>query len=153
MLGCYRRGEVADEKVFTSAIIAVLCRYPENVVKVVTNPTRGLPATLKWLPSIAEVRDACDREMEPILRERQRQASRLEQQRERLAPPEVTAEGRERAVARWKAVRDGMTGESDEQRQREKDEAAERLAKLATGHRPPLVASAALRSKLGEAAA
>lgn len=148
MLGCYRRNEVADEQVFTRAIITVLCDYPENVVKVVTNPARGLPVTLQWLPSIAEVRAACEKEMEPIHRERQRHALRLAQQRERLAPPEVTQEGRERALARWKRMSGELTGESEEALQQAKDAAAERLAALMTGPKPFNIASPALRAKL-----
>lgn len=148
MLGCYRRNEVADEEVFTRAIIAVLCDYPENVVRVVTNPARGLPATLKWLPSIAEVRDACELEMEPILRERQRHATRLAQQRERLAPPEVTQEGRERAVARWNAMKGALVAEGEKTAEQLKAEAKARLYSLEVGNRPPLVASDALRAKL-----
>jgi hypothetical protein len=73
LLGCYRRSDVGDPEIFTRAVIAVFMRYPESVVVPVTEPATGLPAKLKWLPSIAEIREACERAMEPILRQRERE--------------------------------------------------------------------------------
>ena len=49
-----------DPDVFTTAIAAVLSEYPEDVVRQVTDPRRGIPARSKWFPSIAELKAACD---------------------------------------------------------------------------------------------
>jgi len=38
----------------------VLARYPDSVIRDVTEPATGLPAKLKWLPSISEIREECD---------------------------------------------------------------------------------------------
>lgn len=38
-------------------------RYPANVVVAVTEPATGIPAKLKWLPSIAEIVEECDARM------------------------------------------------------------------------------------------
>ena len=76
---------------FAAGVATVLAGYPESVVMAVTDPARGIPAKLKWLPSIAEVREACDVEMAPILRERQRQAD-LARSRALVAPSEEPIE-------------------------------------------------------------
>ena len=44
----------------------VLSDYPEHVVVRVTDPREGVAGRIKWLPSIAEVREACEAEMKPI---------------------------------------------------------------------------------------
>ena len=87
LLGCYRRSDVGDPEIFTRAVIAVFMRYPESVVVPVTEPATGLPAKLKWLPSIAEIREACERAMEPILRQRERERIEDEWRRALPAPP------------------------------------------------------------------
>lgn len=63
MLGCYRQGEAADPDIYSAAIAATLARFPLEVAQRVTDPRSGLPARSKWLPTVAEVREACDGEM------------------------------------------------------------------------------------------
>ena len=58
LAGCYRRDDAADPSVYAAALIAVLSEYPIDVVEHVTDPRTGLPRTLKWLPSVAEVVEA-----------------------------------------------------------------------------------------------
>jgi hypothetical protein len=41
-------------------MVAVMAEYQIEVVEYVTDPRTGLPRTSKWLPSIAEVVEACD---------------------------------------------------------------------------------------------
>ena len=41
----------------------MLASYPEAVAVKVCDPIRGLPSKSKWLPSIAEIREACETEM------------------------------------------------------------------------------------------
>ena len=75
----------------------MLAQYPEAAVAKVCDPVRGLPSTSKFLPSIAEIREACEREtvwhyaVEKRERERRHTA-------EVLAPP-ATAESRQRVRA------------------------------------------------------
>lgn len=86
LIGCYRRDDVADPEVFARSIVAVLMRYPSEVVLQVTEPATGLPSKLKWLPTIAEIVEACESAMAPILRRRERE--RLDEERRRaLAGP------------------------------------------------------------------
>ena len=67
MLGCYRASETSDPEMFMAGVAGVLASYPEAIARQVCDPRSGLPAHSKWLPSIAEVREACDRAMAPLL--------------------------------------------------------------------------------------
>lgn len=42
------------------AIAATLAEYSPEVIEYITDPRTGLPAKLKWLPTVAEVREACE---------------------------------------------------------------------------------------------
>jgi len=68
LLGCFRTGDANDPEVYTSAVVAVLSRYPEEVMCAVSDPSGGLPGRLQWLPSVKEVRDACQLEFERLQR-------------------------------------------------------------------------------------
>ncbi len=60
LLGCYRTGEANDPEVYISTVAAVLARYPEAVIREATG-IDGLPSKLKWLPTVSEVREECER--------------------------------------------------------------------------------------------
>ena len=60
LAACYRRDDAADPVAYAAALMAVLSEYPIDVVEHVTDPRTGLPRTLKWLPSVAEVVEACE---------------------------------------------------------------------------------------------
>lgn len=70
LLSCYRPGDVNDPDVYFQAVTSLLGSYPEDVILAVVDPRSGLPSRLKWLPTIAEVKEACEREMAPIYRQR-----------------------------------------------------------------------------------
>jgi len=61
MLSCYRKDETHNPEVYSSAVSAVLADgYSREIVDYVTDPRTGLPSRNKFLPSVAEVREACD---------------------------------------------------------------------------------------------
>jgi subtilisin family serine protease len=60
LFGCYRKGDANDPEIYTAAIAATLAEYEQEVVDYVTDPRTGLPSKLKWLPTVAEVREACE---------------------------------------------------------------------------------------------
>jgi len=60
MFGCYRKGDANDPETYTAAVAAVLAQYPPDVVTSVTDPRSGLPGRMQWLPTVKEVRDACE---------------------------------------------------------------------------------------------
>src|ERR1700719_2624381 len=41
LMGCYRLGEVGDPETYSTAVVAVLLRYPPDVVTAVTEPATG----------------------------------------------------------------------------------------------------------------
>lgn len=59
LLGCYRTDSLSDPQVFTSAVVAVLSKFPASVSRAVCDPTEGLPSKSKWLPSASEIFTAC----------------------------------------------------------------------------------------------
>jgi hypothetical protein len=72
LIGCYRTENFADADIAIRALVAILMRYPEEVVIAITEPATGIPAKLKWPPSLAEVVSACDAELAPMLRQLRR---------------------------------------------------------------------------------
>ena len=63
LFGFYPRNEANDPEMFIAGATAMLAGYPETVVERVCDPVRGLPAKSRFLPAIAEIREACEREM------------------------------------------------------------------------------------------
>jgi hypothetical protein len=111
MLDTYRKkGEAANPEVFVAAIAATLCLYPPEVVQRVTDPRTGIASRLKWIPEVAEIREACETEMAPIRRRQEREriearqrqiVAECEQEEARAAKNPATG-----AVKRYLAQRD-----------------------------------------------
>jgi hypothetical protein len=59
MFGCYRRGDASDPDTYVAAVAAVFSSFSEDVVFYVTDPRTGIPGDLKWLPNVAECKEAC----------------------------------------------------------------------------------------------
>lgn len=60
LAGCYRKADAADPEVYAGAVAAVLSEYSPDIVQQVTDPRSGLPSSSQWLPTVKEVRDACE---------------------------------------------------------------------------------------------
>jgi hypothetical protein len=87
LIGAYRKGEAEDAETYTRSIAIVLAAYPQEVVYRVTDPRNGIQSRSQWLPTVHEVKEACEREMLPI-RNRSEQRARIERQfaeRDRIA--------------------------------------------------------------------
>ena len=76
LFGFYRASEANDPEVFIAGATAILAQYPEMVVRQVCDPVRGMPGQDKWLPSIAEIRMACERAMAPRYSDEKRERER-----------------------------------------------------------------------------
>lgn len=61
LFACYRAAEASEPAIYLSATSRVLQRYSEDVVRSVCDPVDGLPSQLKFLPSIAEIKLACEK--------------------------------------------------------------------------------------------
>jgi hypothetical protein len=74
---------------FIAAFTDLLCKYPENVVRDVLNPTSGLPVQSEFLPALAKIKDALDRASEAqgkVLARDARVRAQLEERRLLEAP-------------------------------------------------------------------
>lgn len=60
MFGCYRRNEANDPETYVVAVTALLASYEDDVILAVTDPVRGLPVQSQFVPTIKEIRDACE---------------------------------------------------------------------------------------------
>ena len=79
LFGAFRKGEANDPEIYVAAITAMLATYPRDVIRTVTHPTKGIAAKLKFLPAVAEIREACE-ELMVSRREQEARQKRIEQQ-------------------------------------------------------------------------
>jgi len=79
LFGSFRKDEAADPGVYVAAVTAVLCTFPADVVKAVTNPTTGLAVQKHVLPSVRDVYLACEELMRPA-REAEARRARIDKQ-------------------------------------------------------------------------
>lgn len=132
LLGCYRPGDANDPEIYAAGIVDILRSYPEDVVRRVTAPRTGLPGRLKWLPTIAEVRQACEAEMAPQRREAERNRRITSADRLLAAPERGPRKTYDELVAECER-RGGMVPRPKERRgstEEERREAERELAAL-----------------------
>jgi hypothetical protein len=145
LIGCYPKGQVENSDVYVSAIATVLARYPQAVVMSVTDPFNGLPAQCGWLPTIAEVKAACERLMEPARREAARYRAARDTQT--LIAPTPMADGElERIAAHWQQVRPTLAAPDNAPAPEPFEQAVERLRSRA--REPVVISTKALQAKL-----
>lgn len=88
LLGCYRTGDANDPQVYVAAIIAVLSDYAPEVQRLVCDPRAGLPSRASWLPTVAEVKSACNTEASRLERINRYQA--MSRPLKRIAGPRTS---------------------------------------------------------------
>jgi hypothetical protein len=99
LFGCYRTGDANDPATYVAAVTAVMSRFPEEIITQVTHPDTGLPSTGKgWLPTVKEVKDACNEAYEPILQNE----LRLKRIREQMEMREREERGERPSLAQLK---------------------------------------------------
>lgn len=81
LLSFYPAQTPNSPKEYTAAVISLLAEYPSEVIDVVCDPRRGLATRCKFLPTVAELTEALESEMEP-----HRQAWRRERELQRSLP-------------------------------------------------------------------
>lgn len=81
ILGCFRMGDASDPEVYVTAITAVLARYPSDVGARLSDPKDGVAGRFKWLPTVSEIREECDRLSAADVAAVKRQADLTEQMR------------------------------------------------------------------------
>jgi hypothetical protein len=91
MLGSFPQSERAkvDPTVFVPALAAMLASF--------------IASEQNWVPTLAELRHACEVRLRPRQEKAKREAELRRTQAMLAPPPPATAEQRERAVAKWEA--------------------------------------------------
>ena len=62
LLGMYPAREVHNAPIFTKAMCSLLQAYEHDFVRRVIDPVDGLPSRSKWLPTLAETKEALEAE-------------------------------------------------------------------------------------------
>lgn len=90
LFGCFRKGDANDPDTYVAAIAAVLADYPEDTIWSVTDPRSGVASKVGFLPTVKEIRDACEDHYGPTRRaiEREGRERRQLAERKALAPPD-----------------------------------------------------------------
>lgn len=83
LFGCYRRGDANNPDIYVNAVAAVLGEYPEETIRYVTDPRTGIPSKVNWMPSVGEIRQACEDHYGPTRRSIEREAAERRQLAER----------------------------------------------------------------------
>lgn len=73
LFGCYRRGDANDPDTYAAAVAAVLSEYSADCIRSVTDPRTGIQSTSQFLPTVAEVKAACEEYMAPVRRDQERE--------------------------------------------------------------------------------
>lgn len=97
LFGCYRTGEANDPETYVAAIAAMLTCFPSDIVHQITDPKIGVASKSKFLPSVAEIREACEK----IVSSRQAAL-------DRLAHAERQRRERQTGVTHSQKVADGL---------------------------------------------
>jgi hypothetical protein len=105
MLGSFKESERSkvDPTVFVPALAAMLASFPQDIVQAVTDPVRGIASEQNWVPTLSELRHACEVRLKPRQEAAKREAELRRTQALLAPPPPATTEERERAVAKWEA--------------------------------------------------
>jgi hypothetical protein len=94
LFGCYRRSDAADPETYVVAVSALLSTFEADTVEHVTDPIVGLPASTNFVPTIKEIKDACEKHEQmkrtviPFLQEQSRR--RLEWESFGLEPEKTS---------------------------------------------------------------
>lgn len=109
LLGCYRTGDANDPEIYITAAVRVMSQYPLDVVQRVVDPITGLPGKINWLPTVKEIRDACQEIYGPTqrLNEWKDKAAQQLAEREKLD----TERARRPTLAELHTKYDGPNGE------------------------------------------
>lgn len=64
----------------------MLTCYPVEIMKEVSDPRWGTATKIKWLPTLYDVKEACEAAMQPVYR-REREAQHIAERQQRLSAP------------------------------------------------------------------
>lgn len=90
LVGYFPRTAAADERVFLAGLTELLAGYPQWVFEAACNVRSGLPAHHKFMPTIAEIREYCDK----LVAEDRRHRETIERWKTPRLPPPVDRSNR-----------------------------------------------------------
>jgi hypothetical protein len=64
-MGFYRVADAHNPRVYLAGVVAALSDYPVEIICQVVDPRNGIPSKIKWLPTIAEIKEACESRYAP----------------------------------------------------------------------------------------
>jgi len=95
IFACYRKDEAHNPDMYAAAVTAVLSDFPRDVIDYVIDPRTGILGTLKFLPTVAEIKEACEYAHNRILqqqeRERRTQKQLADRDADRIDDPDRAA--------------------------------------------------------------
>ena len=108
LLGQFRRNDADDPETFVVALTAIMAQYPVPVLDAICSPTEGLSTKGSFVPSLFEIREACNETMRLMIArwrldqlppERRNRFAPGHKKPEALPPPEDTPEQRRAFLA------------------------------------------------------
>lgn len=102
LIGCYPNGKPSEPETYIAAMVAVLAGYPSEIVAQVCDPVHGVASKTRFLPTVAELTDACEIAMMPLRRQWLAQKELTDERAKRNAPKALTD------AAAAQRVRDGL---------------------------------------------
>ncbi len=92
LMGFYPQSPASDPQIFMTGMVELLAAYPVAIIENLCSVISGIPAKYKFLPSIAELKEECERFAQP-----HREAEYLEQRKAQpremaIAPPREARE-------------------------------------------------------------
>lgn len=87
LFGFFPPSSASDPEIFMTGVVNLLATYPEWVAERIMSTTTGLPAKHTFLPSIKEIREACEAEYSVTRRAIEWEAMTREQTKLLAGPP------------------------------------------------------------------
>jgi hypothetical protein len=94
LLGQYPTARPHEPAIYTAAVAGILAEYPREIIDFVTDPRTGLANGKSWIPTLAEVRAACEHKMLAARMREDREERERQIRRQRLENPSVDRTGR-----------------------------------------------------------
>src|SRR5262245_52312013 len=103
IFACYRKDEAHNPEMYAAAVTAVLSDFPQEVIDFVIDPRTGILGTSKFMPSVAEIKEACENAHRKVCEDRERER-RIEAQlaaRDEVYKSPLDAERLKQVAAAW----------------------------------------------------
>jgi len=73
IFACYRKDEAHNPEMYAAAVTAVMSDFPREVIDFVIDPRTGILGVSKFMPSVAEIKEACENAHRKMCEDRERE--------------------------------------------------------------------------------